>query len=193
METRSSPHPVSAEQPEEDLCAQCGSATDGPTDRSAIEADLEAALDEIEAECGGREVGPGGDASQEVESEWEPSMRDQGGRFDSSLSPGQWLEVTSKLVSLTLLNELRYRVLIKFGFPDRPDLVVSAILHADEESYSPEGDLNKWFDRYYTQVEDPMELHGEERQLWFVCRLAEEWLDRFLERSVLRDTAIWGE
>jgi len=101
--------------------------------------------------------------------------------------------VTSKLMSLSLLGGLKYRVLIKLGFPDRSEMFVSAILFPDEHSYRPEGDLNTWFEQYYTVVDDPMDLHGEARQLWFVCHVAEVWLDRFIKNNILGETAIWGE
>ena len=125
--------------------------------------------------------------------EWEPPMHDQDRRFDGYLEPGQGLIVTSKLMSLTLLGGLRYRALIKFGFADRSELFVSAILDPEASSYQPEGDLNCWFEEYYTAVDDPMDLRGEARQAWFVCYLAEVWLDRFITNNVLGETAVWGQ
>ena len=144
---------------------------------------------ETKREEGG--VSHGATAPMEFTANWEPPMRDQDSIANGYVTDEQHLMVVVKLLSITLLGGHHYRVALKVGVWDRPDVIATVLVDPRTHAAWPEGSTAADFDGY-RRIQDPLELPADQQPEWFTCCAIDKWLERALETASLEPTLVWS-
>ena len=136
-------------------------------------------------------VSSGARAPMEFTANWEPPMRDQDSVAAGYVTDEQRLMVVVKLLSITLLGGHHYRVALKVGIWDRPDVIATVLVDPRTRAAWPEGSIAADFDGY-RRIQDPLELPADQQTEWFTCCAIDKWIERALETASLEPTLVWS-
>ncbi len=122
---------------------------------------------------------------------WEPPMRAQDEVATANLEEGQTLMVMVKPLSISLLGGHHFRVALKVGAWDHPDVIATVLIDSRSHACQPEGSISDNF-KVYRETEDPLQLPLENQTDWFTCCAIDGWLRRLLESGTMEPTLLWG-
>jgi ADP-ribosyl-[dinitrogen reductase] hydrolase len=103
---------------------------------------------------------------------------------------GVRVTATAKVLSITAVAALQYRVAFRLGFAVSEESIVTGLLDAGAKTFEPEGALAQAFERYH-EASDPTALVEKARYEWWACNLIDGWVRKALENDLLSPVATW--